>query len=248
MSSAFLASSALAAPAAPAAPAALIVPTANEWTWEEYGPLLLQETGHTLQMVLATMVIGGILGLFLGLLLYSTRPGGLYQNRTVYSIFSVLVNFIRPIPFIIFIMTVRPLTTLVVGTTFGVPAAVFAMSIMCTMATGRMVEQNLVATDPGIVEAGRAMGASRIHVLLRIVVPEALAPLILAYAFLFIGVVDMSAMAGTIGAGGLGYFALSYGYTRYNDYVTWAAVLTIIVIVQLVQALANFLANRVLRR
>jgi len=225
----------------------MLIPAVNEWTWDEYGSLLLAETGHTLVMVLVSLLIGGTLGLLLGLLLYSTRPGGLYRNRVVYGFFSVLINIIRPIPFIIFITALRSLTVVVVGTTYGVRAAIFPMAIMATMATGRMVEQNLVATDPGIVEAGRAMGASRMHVLLRIVVPEALGPLILAYAFLFIGVVDMSAMAGTIGAGGLGYFALSYGYTRYNDYVTWAAVLVIIVIVQVVQALANFLANRVLR-
>lgn len=225
----------------------MILPGVNEWQWPVQGPLLWQSTVETLQMVAFTMLIGGILGLLLGLVLYGTRPAGLFESRIVYGFFNVLVNIIRPIPFIIFITAVRSLTLVVVGTSYGTWAAIFPMTIMCTVATGRMVEQNLVATDPGIVEAGQAMGASRTHVLLRIVVPEALAPLILAYAFLFVGVLDMSAIAGAIGAGGLGQFALSYGYTRYNDYVTWAAVVVMIVFVQVIQQLANVLANRILR-
>ncbi|WP_407650334.1 methionine ABC transporter permease [Cellulomonas edaphi] len=220
----------------------------NDWDWAYHGPLLWTAIGQTLQMVLVTLVIGGLLGLGYGLALYATRRGGLYAAGGVYAVLSFVVNLIRPIPFIIFITAARPLTIAVTGTSLGVRAAIFPMVIVTIMATARLVEQNLVAADPGVIEAARAMGASRFNALIHVLVPEALGPLILGYAFLFVGVLDMSAMAGAIGAGGLGYFAISYGYDRYNDVVTWVAVGVIIVMVQIAQHLGNTLARRVLHR
>ncbi len=221
---------------------------ANVWEWDRHGPLLRSAVQETLQMVSFTLVIGGLLGLLFGLALYATRKGGLYSNGVVYNVLSLIINVIRPIPFIIFITAIRPLTMEVVGTSLGTEAAMFPMIIVCTMATARIVEQNLVSTDPGIVEAARAMGASRLHVLLRVLIPESLGPLILGYAFLFVGVLDMSAMAGVIGGGGLGQFALTYGYNRFNDLVTLVAVVIMIVLVQIVQQLGNVLARRVMHR
>jgi D-methionine transport system permease protein len=133
-------------------------------------------------------------------------------------------------------------------TFIGVKGAIPPMVIACAMATSRLVEQSLIATDPGVVEAGRAIGASRLHILLRILIPESLAPLILGYTYLFIGVLDLSVMAGSIGAGGVGSFAIVDGYNRYNDVVMWAAVAFCVVLVQIVQLLGNVLARKVLRR
>lgn len=224
------------------------VPLTNDWDWILHGPLLWQSLGETLQMVATALALGGLLGLAYGLALYGTRPGGLFAHRGIYAVLSAVVNVIRPIPFIIFLTAIRPLTLAVVHTYLGTTAASFPMVIMCTMATARLIEQTLVASDPGIVEAARAMGASRVHVLLRVLVPESLAPIVLGYAFLFVGVLDMSAMAGLVGGGGLGWFALTYGYQRYNDLVTWVAVAVMIVLVQVVQQLGNWLARRVLHR
>lgn len=224
------------------------LPATNGWDWALHGPLLWQALGQTLQMVAVTLLVGGVLGLVLGLGLYGTRPGGLFAHRGVYAVLGAVVNVIRPIPFIIFITAIRPVTLAVVGTSLGTAAATFPMIVMCTVATSRIVEQTLVATDPGIIEAARAMGASRAHVLLRVLVPESLAPLVLGYAFLFVGVLDMSAMAGVIGGGGLGQFALTYGYQRYDYAVTWIAVAAMVLIVQLAQLLGSTLARRVLRR
>ena len=224
-----------------------MIPLENTWP-DGYTDHLIAATGATLQMVLSTLAIGGAIGLVLGLTLFATRRGGLFANRPVFVVLNALVNTIRPIPFIIFLATMRPVTIAVTGHTIGIEGAIFPMVIMCSMATSRLVEQSLVSTDPGIIEAGRAMGASRLHVLVRILIPESLAPLILGYAFLVIGILDMSAMAGVIGAGGLGSFAIQYGYNKYNDYVTWAALLIIVVMVQLVQGLGNWLARKVLHR
>ena len=98
------------------------------------------------------------------------------------------------------------------------------MVVMCTFATSRLVEQNLVPVDPGVIEAARSMGAGKLTIIRTVLIPEALAPLILAYAFLFIGVLDMSAMAGYIGGGGLGNFAIAYGYQKFDQTVTWTDV------------------------
>ena len=216
--------------------------------WTVLKPLLLQSVAQTLEMVLVTLLIGGFLGLVLGVILYGTRPGNLFENSVVYHILDVIVNIIRPIPFIIFLAAMQPLTIKVVGTSIGTAAAIFPMVVMCTFDTSRLVEQNLVPVDPGVIEAARAMGASKFTIIRTVLIPEALGPLILAYAFLFIGVLDMSAMAGYIGGGGLGNFAIAYGYQKFDQTVTWSAVVIMIVLVQVVQAIANALAKHVLKR
>jgi len=222
----------------------LLENTWDEWLTQNFWTAL----GQTLIMVLFTLVIGGLIGLVLGLALYGTRRGGLIQNRFLYTILSVIVNIIRPIPFVIFITAIVPITNVVMGGYIGTIPAIFPMVIVCSVATSRIVEQSLVATDPAIVEAGRAMGASRLHILFRILVPEALAPLILGYTFLFVGVLDLSAMAGAVSAGGLGQFAISYGYRRFNNYVTWVSVIAMIILVQCAQLVGNSLSRFVLRR
>ncbi|TDE03376.1 methionine ABC transporter permease [Jiangella asiatica] len=216
--------------------------------WDVLTPILLDSVRETLSIVSITVAVGGVLGLVLGVLLYATRKGNLLHNAVVFTVLNVAVNVVRPIPFIIFITAVGPLTLAVVGTTIGNEAVIFAMSIMATFVTARIVEQNLVATDPGVIEAARAMGASRLRILVTVLIPEALAPLVLGYTFLLIGIVDMSALAGYVGGGGLGNFAIVYGYQRFNWEVTLVTVLVIIALVQLAQLLGNWLARKALHR
>ena len=216
--------------------------------WSTLWPVYLQSIGQTLWMVVATLVLGGILGLALGVLLYTTRRGGLLENRTLFTLLNVVVNFIRPIPFIIFMTAIAPLTQLVLGTFLGTPAAIFPMTIAATFGISRIVEQNLVTIEPGVIEAARAMGSSPWRIITTLLIPEALGPLILGYTFIFVAIVDLSAIAGSIGGGGLGDFAISYGYQRYNWAVTWIAVITIVILVQAAQFLGNWLARKALRR
>ena len=150
--------------------------------WNVLRPLLFESIGQTLTMVLVTLVIGGFLGLILGVVLYGTRPGNLFENAVVYRILDIIVNIVRPIPFIIFLAAMQPLTIVVVGTSIGTVAAIFPMVVMCTFATSRLVEQNLVPVDPGVIEAARSMGAGKLTIIRTVLIPEALAPLILAYA------------------------------------------------------------------
>ena len=217
-------------------------------SWDILQPMWLDSIGSTLYMVAISMVFGGLLGLIIGLLLYATRPGNLLQNAVVFNILNVIVNVVRPIPFIIFITLMQPAAKAIVGQSYGATAAIVPIVLMAGVAFGRLIEQNLVAVDPGVVEAAKSMGAGNWRVLFGVVLPEALGPLILAYTFLFIGVVDMSAVAGYIGGGGLGDFAITYGYQQYDYNVTLIAVITIIVIVQVAQYLGNWLARKVMHR
>lgn len=216
--------------------------------WETLGPLLGEAAGQTAYMVLITLVAGGFFGLLIGLGLYLTRTGNLLANKVVFTILNVLINLIRPVPFIIFLVALGPLTRVVTGRTIGIEAFTFAMCVMASVVFARLVEQNLVTIDPGVVEAARAMGASPLRIVRTVLVPEALAPLILGYTFLFVGVLDMSAIGGYLGAGGLGDFAIVHGYQQYNWAVTFVVVVIIVAVVQLVQVLGNTLARRALRR
>lgn len=211
-------------------------------------PDLWEATAETLYIVSFSLVLGGIAGLLIGLALYATRTGSLFPNRVVFGILNVLVNFFRPIPFVILLAAVQPLARSVNIRGIGPEFGIFAITIASMFAISRIVEQNLLTVKPGVIEAARAAGASRSRVLFRLVPREALAPLVLGYTFIVVALVDMTAIAGAVAAGGLGEFAIVYGFKQFNPWVTWAAVLIIIVIVQLVQFFGNGLARRILRR
>jgi len=204
--------------------------------------------GQTLFMSLVSMLVSGVLGLALGIALYATRPGNLMGSRVVFGVLGVVVNVVRPIPFVIFLAAVTPLQLAVVGTTVGTTAVTFAIALAAAFAVSRIVEQSLVGVDPGVVEAARAAGASRLGILLGVVVPEGLGPLVLGYTFVFVGIVDMSAQAGLVGGGGLGDYAITYGSQRYDYGIVYVSVATIIVIVQVGQLVGNRIARGVLRR
>ncbi|MDX2340961.1 ABC transporter permease [Micrococcus sp. M4NT] len=216
--------------------------------WDYYGPELLSAIGDTLYMVGWAFLLGGILGMLVGMVLYTTRPGGIYANRVAYAAMNFVVNLIRPIPFVILIAALQPLTIQVVGIGIGNTAVVFCMIWASTFGIARIVEQNLVSLDPGVIEAARAMGASRMRIIRTVVLPEALGPLILGFTFVIISLVDMSAMAGIIGGGGIGNFAIVEGYNRFRPEITWLAVAVVIVLVQALQLAGNGIARRVMRR
>lgn len=211
-------------------------------------PVFWTAIGQTLYMVALSAAIGGVLGLVLGVLLYATRPGNLLANRPVFLILNVLVNIVRPIPFVIFLTAIQPLMLRTIGTTIGTNAVTFALSLSASFAVSRIIEQNLLTVDPGVVEAARACGGSPVGILFTVVIPEALGPIVLGYTFVFVAIVDMSAQAGLFGGGGLGDFAIVYGSQRYNWPIVYITVATIVVIVQAGQFLGNWLARRALRR
>ncbi|MBT1035106.1 ABC transporter permease [Canibacter sp. lx-45] len=203
---------------------------------------------QTLHYVSVAMILGGIFGLLIGVVLTVTRRGAVLENRTVYALMNFIVNFFRPIPFIILIALLQPLARVIVGVGIGDKALIFSLVFACAFGIGRLVEQNLLTVPSGTIEAARALGASPLRIIFTVLIPEALGSLVLGYTFAIIAVIDMTAMAGLIGSGGLGNFALQHGYRQFNPWVTWAAVLAVILIVQIVQQLGNALARKLLRR
>ncbi|MFS0866722.1 methionine ABC transporter permease [Microbacterium sp. 179-B 1A2 NHS] len=211
-------------------------------------PDLWEASFETLYVVSLALVFGGVAGLLLGLALYATRAGSLFPNRALFGVLNVLVNFFRPIPFVILLAAVQPFARSLGIPGIGPEFGIFAITIASMFAISRIVEQNLLTVRPGVIEAARAAGASRNRVLFRLVPREALAPLVLGYTFIVVALVDMTAIAGAVAAGGLGEFAIVYGFKQFNPAVTWAAVLVIVVLVQAVQFFGNWLARRILRR
>lgn len=209
---------------------------------------LWEAAAETVLMAGTTLLLGGLLGLALGLGLYLTRKGGLFANRAINVVLNMLVNFFRPIPFVIFVGAMQPLSRIVIGTGIGTGAAIFALTIAATFGISRIVEQNLVTVSPGVIEAARAMGASRTRITFTVLVPEALGPLILGFTFAFVAIVDMTAIAGVVAGGGLGAFAQRFGFRQFDWVVTWTAVLLLVSLVMLIQLSGNLLARRALRR
>ncbi len=211
-------------------------------------PDLWEATFETLYVVSLALIFGGALGLLLGLALYATRPGSLFPQRVLFGALNVIVNVFRPIPFVILLAAVQPVARSIGIPGIGPEFGVFAITLASMFAISRIVEQNLLTVRPGVIEAARAAGASRARILFRLVPREALGPLVLGYTFVVVALVDMTAIAGAVAAGGLGEFAIVYGFKQFNPWVTWAAVLVIVVIVQVVQFVGNGVARRILRR
>lgn len=216
--------------------------------WLTFWPRIVEATGETLIMVIATLVFGSIFGIAIGLLLFVTRQNNILENKLVSQILNIVINIVRPVPFIIFLVAISQLTRLVVGTTIGTAAAIFPMTIVATFVIARVVENNLVSIDPGVIEAAQAMGASPLRIIFTVLIPEALGPLILGLTFVSVSLIDFSAVAGTVGGGGLGHVAMTYGYQRFDGIVMLVTVVILIIMVQLAQWLGNTLSKKIMRR
>ncbi|MFF2752214.1 methionine ABC transporter permease [Psychrobacillus sp. NPDC058041] len=216
--------------------------------WTTFWPRILESTGETIVMVITTLIFGSILGIAIGLLLFVTREKNILENKVIFQVLNILINIIRPIPFIIFLVAISQLTRLVIGTTIGTAAAIFPMTIVACFSIARVVENNLVSIEPGVIEAAQAMGASPIRIIFTVLIPEALGPLILGLTFISVSLIDFSAVAGTVGGGGLGHLAMTYGYQRFDGSVMLVTVIILIVLVQLAQWLGNTLSKKFMRR
>ncbi|MFG2233843.1 methionine ABC transporter permease [Streptomyces sp. NPDC048723] len=216
--------------------------------WSTFWPKVLDATGETVYMVLITLALSTVSGLAVGLTLYATRKGGVLPNRIVHTVLGILINTIRPVPFIIAIVALAPVTREVVGTMIGTNAAIFPMTVVATFGVARIVESNLLSVEPGVIEAARSMGASPLRILLTVLVPEALGPLVLGLTFMLVALIDFSAVAGTVGGGGVGNLAMTYGYLRFDTSVMVVTVLVLIALVQSAQLLGNVVSRKVLRR
>jgi len=216
--------------------------------WTTFWPRIIEATGETILMVIFTLIFSSMIGIAMGVLFFVTRKGNILENKYIFLVLNLLVNIVRPIPFIILLVALSPITRAIMGTTIGTAAAIFPMTIAACFAVARIVESNLVSIDPGIIEAAQAMGASPVRIIFGVLIPEALGPLILGLTFVTVGLVDFSAMAGTVGGGGLGDLAMTYGYQRFDTSVMIVTVVILILLVQIAQFSGNFLSRFFLRR
>lgn len=199
------------------------------------GDQLWAATLETLYMTALSGVATFILGIALGLALFLTARGGLFQNRTVYSVISILVNVFRSIPFIILIVLLIPFTKTLVGTILGANAALPALIVGAAPFYARLVEIALREVDKGVIEATRSMGARLSTLIFRVLLPESSPALVSGITVTLIALVSYSAMAGVIGAGGLGNLAYLEGFQRNHGDVTLVATVTILIIVFIIQ-------------
>ena len=210
---------------------------------KDYGPLLAEGTADTLYMSLLSTVFSYVLGLPMGVLLYTTKEGGILENKKFSSAFGWVVNIIRSFPFIILIITVMPLTRLVVGKAIGATAAVFPLTIGAAPFVARMVESNLEEIDKGVIEACLCMGAKPLTII-GVLLSESLPSIIRGLSITAITLIGYSAIAGAVGAGGLGDIAIRYGYHRRIESVMWVSVILIIIIVCCLQTFFDLLAKK----
>lgn len=204
----------------------------------------LQAFAETLLMVGISSLIAISLGLLLAIVLTITGPRGLYTRPRFYKGLSVTVNIFRAIPFIILLVALLPVTRSIVGTTLGTWAAVVPLSVNLIPFYARIAQVSLNDVDPGLVEAARAMGCKRWHIVRHVLLPEALPGIIGGMTVSVIAMVNASAMAGAVGAGGLGDLAIRYGYQRFDTQVMLAVLVGLVVLVSLVQTGGDALARR----
>lgn len=214
----------------------------------QYGNLFLQGTVDTLIMTCVATILAYVIGIPLGILLVVTSPNGLRPNRIVSTIVGWIVNIGRSIPFIILLVALIPFTRFIVGTSLGVPGAVVPLVVTAAPFAARMVEQSLEETDSGLVEAAQSFGASTWQIVWKVYLKETLPSLMRGAAITFVTLFGYSAMAGTVGAGGLGDIAIRYGYQRFQTDVMIFAVLLCVVLVIVFQAIGDVAARKIDKR
>ena len=216
--------------------------------WAQYGSLLIEGTRDTLIMTGVSTFFAYVLGLPMGVLLNITQAHGIWPNKWVNRILGWIVNVGRSMPFIILMIAIMPFTKLVVGTKIGVPGAIVPLVVSAAPFIARMVETSLSEIDAGVIEAARSMGASRMQIVRKVFLPEALPSLILGASISIITILSYTAIAGAIGAGGLGDLAIRYGYQRNVPSMMWTTVLLILVLVQVIQSLFSWLSVKMDKR
>ncbi|MEN4978490.1 methionine ABC transporter permease [Erwinia billingiae] len=205
-------------------------------------------TGETLYMTAISGVATFVLGIVLGLALFLTARGGLFQNRAIYAVISVLVNVFRSIPFIILIVLLIPFTKKLIGTILGADAALPALIVGAAPFYARLVEIGLREVDKGVIEASRSMGARISTLIFRVLLAESSPALVSGITVTLIALVSYSAMAGVIGAGGLGNLAYLEGFQRNHGDVTLVATAMILVIVFIIQFVGDLVTTRLDKR
>ena len=202
--------------------------------------LLYKATLETLYMSLVSTILAFIIGLGLAVILILNKKGGLAQNIAIYRTLDIIVNTLRSFPFIILMIVLFPLTKLIIGTSIGTSAAIVPLTIGSAPFIARLIEAAMLEVDKGVIEAAMSFGASRFQIIFKVQLREALPAIINALTLTLIMIIGFSAMAGTVGGGGLGDVAVRYGYQRFKPDVMIYTVIILILLVQIIQSLGDF--------
>ncbi|MEE3381485.1 MAG: methionine ABC transporter permease [Succiniclasticum sp.] len=200
---------------------------------------------ETIYMVFVALVLGSLIGLALAVTLVLTNKDGILRNKYIYGVINTVVNVVRSVPFIILLVFILPLTKLIVGTRIGTTAALVPLVIFIAPYLTRLFENSILDVDKGIIEAAQSMGASYFEIVRYFLLPEAKGSLILSITTGTIGLLGATAMAGVIGAGGVGDLALTYGYERLNFPLMLFTVVVLIIFVQIIQTIGNHFAFKI---
>ena len=209
------------------------------------GAELLYALWETLYMVLVSTVLSGIFGSGVAILMIITGPSGLRPNAPLYRVLDVVVNLLRSFPFIILLIAIIPLTRIIVGTSIGSTASIVPLTIAATPFVARLMEGSLLEVDRGVVEAAKSFGASTWQIIWGVMIKEAMPSLVLNWAVVAINLLGYSAMAGVVGGGGLGDLAIKYGYNRFQTDVMIYSVAILIVVVQVIQCIGNYIYEKI---
>lgn len=212
---------------------------------DTYGALLLEATWDSIVMTGIATFFAYVVGIPLGVLVVLTARNGLHPHRVLNAVLGWIINMGRSIPFIILLFAIIPFTRFLVGTALGVPGAVVPLTVTAIPFVARMVEQSLTGVDPGLVEAGQSFGANTWQIVTKVYLRESLPSLVRGASITFITLFGFAAMAGCVGAGGLGDVAIRYGYQRYQTDVMVGAVILCVILIQVVQSVFDVLARAI---
>ena len=210
--------------------------------------MLLEGTRDTLDMTLVSTLFGYIIGLPVGILLTISDKDGIRPNRVLYRVLDVIVNIMRSIPFLILLILVIPITKLIVGKSYGSSATIVPLVIAAAPFIARMVESSLKEVDKGVIEAATSMGASDFTIIRKVLIPEARTSLLVGVTIVTGTILGYSAMAGTVGGGGLGDIAIRYGYYRYQTDVMLITIVILVALVQILQGIGMIISRKLDRR
>jgi D-methionine transport system permease protein len=210
--------------------------------------LLITSLLDTLLMVGVASAIAVVIGIPLGVILTVTARGNMLENQSVNHVLGAVINATRSVPFVILMVAIIPFTRLVAQTSIGTTAAIVPLSVAAIPFMARIAENAMREVDPGLITAARAMGASPMQIIMKVLLPESLPGLIAATVVTVVSLIGYSAMAGAIGGGGLGDLAIRYGYQRFQSDVMAAVVIVLIVLVQVIQSLGDRYVRRISHR
>lgn len=206
--------------------------------------LLIKSFFETCYMVAASTIMATVIGIPLGVILTVTRKDHILPNAAINSILGAIVNATRSTPFIILMVAIIPLTRMIVGSSIGTTAAIVPLTISAAPFIARIIESSLLETNPGVIEAAQAMGASPMQIITKVLLPEALHSIVLGVTLAIISLIGYSAMAGALGGGGLGDLAIRYGYQRFQLDVMITTVIILIIMVQAMQSFGNWMSKK----